>query len=272
MNILESLAQAAGTFVLQMGPRLVFAVLLLIFGGRLIRWISRKIGAMQVFDRLDTNLRSFLQSGADIGLFVLLIIGVCNVIGINTASLITMIASCGVAIGLAMQGTLSNVAGGLMILLLHPFHVGDYVEVAGVSGTARGISLFSTTVTTPDNKTVVVPNGSITSATITNYSTNGNRRVDMTFSASYDAPVQLVKDTILEVAAAHPKVLKDPEPFVRLSGQGDNALTYTLRVWAKTADYWDVHFDLLEAMTAAFQQKGISIPYPQMDVHVVGKA
>lgn len=271
VSTIDSLAKQVISFVSGLGFKLVLAVIIVIIGLRLIHWITKKVGKIKYFDKLDTNLNSFLQSAVNITLHLLLIIAVCNVIGINTASLITVIASCGVAIGLAMQGALSNVAGGLMILLLHPFHVGDYVEVANVGGTVRGVSLFSTTVTTPDNKTVIVPNGSITSATIINYSSNGKRRVDMTFTAGYDVPVKLVKSTMMEVIKANHKILKDPEPFVRLTGQGASALEYTIRVWTKTDDYWDVHFDLMESMTLAFQKKGINIPYPQMDVHIAEK-
>lgn len=268
MGFLDSLAKAAAEFLMGAGLSLVEAILVIVIGVRLTKWMAKKVGQAKVFDKLDTNLRSFLQSGVTIGMYVVLVIIVCGLVGIDTASLITVLASCGVAVGLAMQGALSNVAGGLMILVLHPFHVGDYVDVAGVNGTVTAIGMFSTTLTTPDNKTITVPNGGITGATITNFSFNGNRRVDMTFGVSYDAPVQLVKDTMLEVINAHPLVLQDPAPFVRLSSQGDSALVYTLRVWAKNADYWTVYFDLMENMTLAFQQKGISIPYPQMDVHL----
>lgn len=268
MNFIESLAQAAGTFVMGTGIRIVEALIIVIIGLKLSGWLSKKIGSAKVFDKLDTNLRSFLQSGVRIGLYVLLVIIVCGIVGIDTASLITVLASCGVAVGLAMQGALSNVAGGLMILILHPFHVGDYVDVAGVSGTVDGIGVFSTTINTVDNKTVTVPNGSITGATITNYSTNGNRRVDLSFTAAYNVPVDTVKQVMLEVANAHAKVLKDPAPFVRLGEQGNPGLNYTLRVWVKNADYWDVYFDMLENMTVAFQNKGITIPRPQMDVHM----
>lgn len=268
MGFFDSMAQAAATFVMTVGLQLLEAAVAVFIGVRFARWLTKWVGDAKFFDKLDTNLRGFLQSSVSIVVYTLLIMIVCGIIGVDTASLITVLASCGVAVGLAMQGALSNVAGGLMLLALHPFHVGDYVEVTGIGGTVKGIGLFSTIINTPDNKTITVPNGSITSATITNFSNNGNRRVDMTFSAGYDVPVQVVKETIMTVAQNHKKVLRDPAPFVRLSKQDNSALVYTLRVWVKTADYWDVHFDLLEEMTKAFQNKNITIPYPQMDVHL----
>ena len=272
MDTLETLWQTVLKYLTTFGVHILEAAAVVFIGLKLARWLSRKVGSARAFDRLDTNLRSFLQSSVSIGMCVVLVIVVCSILGIDTASLITVLASCGVAIGLAMQGALSNVAGGLMIMLLHPFHVNDYVDVAGTSGTVVGIGVFSTTLHTVDNKKIIVPNGSITSATIVNYTTNGRRRVDMTFSAGYDVPVDRVKSVIAEVVNAHPLVLREPDPpFIRLSEQGDSALTYTVRVWTKTADYWTVHFDLLEQMTVAFREKGITIPYPQMDVHVSGQ-
>ena len=268
MDFMQTMAQAAGTFVMTAGIRLVWAVVLLVVGMKLIKWITAKVGKLQAIDKLDTNLRGFLESGVRFGLYALLVIILCNVVGINTASLITVLASCGVAVGLAMQGALSNVAGGLMLLVLHPFHVGDYVDVAGVSGTVSRIDVFSTTICTVDNRTAIVPNGSITGSTIVNYSTNGNRRVDLSFNIGFDTPVETAKEAMLEIAKANSKVLSDPAPFVRVLNQGDKALAYTVRVWCKTADYWDVYFDMTEAITAAFQQKDISIPVPKMDVRV----
>ena len=269
MDTMANLWQTVLNWLTTFGLHILEAAAVIFVGLKLSHWLSRKLGSAKAFDRLDTNLRSFLQSGVGIGMYVLIAIIVCSVLGINTASLITVLASCGVAIGLAMQGALSNVAGGLMIMLLHPFHVNDYVDVAGTSGTVVGIGVFSTTLHTVDNKTIIVPNGNITSATIVNYTTNGRRRVDLTFSAGYDVPVDRVKSVIAEVVNAHPLVLRDPDPpFIRLSEQGSGSLNYTVRVWTKTADYWTVHFDLLEQMTVAFDQKGITIPYPQMDVHM----
>ena len=178
------------------------------------------------------------------------------------------LASCGVAIGLALQGSLSNFAGGLMILFFKPFKVGDFIEASGESGVVTEITVVYTVLTTPDNKRVTIPNGSLTNSVIENYSAEPLRRVDLTFSTDYGCDIDMVKTVIGKLVEEHPLALAEPEPFVRLSAHGDSALTYAVRVWCKSEDYWTVHFDLTESVKKAFDQHDISIPYPQMDVHI----
>ena len=190
------------------------------------------------------------------------------VLGVPATSFITILASCGVAVGLALQGSLSNFAGGLMILFFKPFKVGDYIEASGESGTVAEISVVYTVLLTPDNKRITIPNGALTNSVIENYSSEPTRRVDFTFTADYNNDIEKVKAVIDEVINAHPAALKDPAPFVRLSAHSENALTYTARVWVKSADYWTVFFDVTENVKLAFDKNNIKIPYPQLDVHL----
>lgn len=253
------------------GLKLLGAILVLIVGVKLVKTLSKWIKKSPKLDKLDDSLRSFLVSFSKIVLYIVLVITVAMILGIPATSFITILASCGVAIGLALQGSLSNFAGGLMILFFKPFKVGDYIEASGESGTVKDISVVYTTLITPDNKRITIPNGTLTNSVIENYSTEKLRRVDMNFSVSYDADIEQVKKIIETEIVAHSKALKDPAPFVRLTAHGDSALTFTARVWCKNSDYWDVNIDLTESIKLAFDKNGIEIPYNQLDVHITNK-
>ena len=263
-TFLSLLVQFATSF----GIKLLGAILIFIVGLKITSWITKILRTSPKLDKLDVSLRSFLTSFVKIILYVILVITVAMILGVPVTSFITVLASCGVAIGLALQGSLSNFAGGLMILFFKPFKVGDYIEAQGESGTVVGISVVYTELLTPDNKRITVPNGALTNSTIKNYSAEPLRRVDLTFSVAYDSSDEAVKNIINTVIESHPLALKDPAPFVRLSQHGDSALVYVARVWCKNADYWSVYFDILEKVKADFDAEGISIPYPQMDVHI----
>jgi small conductance mechanosensitive channel len=255
-------------FLTTWGLKLLGAIIVLIVGAKGIKILVKFIKTSPTLDKLDDSLRSFFASFATIMLYVLLVITIAMILGVPATSFITILASCGVAIGLALQGSLSNFAGGLMILFFKPFKVGDYIEAAGEEGFVAEISVVYTVILTTDNKRITLPNGSLTNSAITNYSSEENRRVDLTFSADYENDVEKVKGVIMDVIQNHPLALKDPAPFVRLSSHADSALNYTARVWVKSADYWDVYFDLTESVKIAFDKNDISIPYPQLDVHV----
>jgi len=252
-----------------LGLKIVAAIIVFVVGVALIKWIKKWIISSPKTEKVDAGVRTFLSSFVTISLYVVLFISVAMILGVPTTSFVTALASCGVAIGLAMQGSLSNFAGGLMILIFKPFKAGDFIEANGVSGTVTDITVVYTIVHTPDNKVITIPNGSITNSVIMNYSVSGTRRVDFTFTASYDADIDKVKEILLD-AAAHELVLKDEdkEPFVALSEHGDSALVYTLRVWCNTSDYWTIKFDINEKVKKEFDKNGISIPFPQMDVHL----
>lgn len=264
MNYLVELATSAGL-------KLLAAIVLVIVGLKGIKWLRKWIRTSEKLNKIDNSLRSFMISFSSVVLYIVLFITVAVILGIPTTSFITMLASCGVAIGLALQGSLSNFAGGIMILLFKPFKVGDYIDAAGESGTVTEISVVYTELLTVDNKRIIIPNGTITNSVIENYSAENIRRVDFTFNTAYDSDIDKVKKIITEILESHPKALENPECFVRLSAHNESALTYTARVWCKTDDYWDVNFDVIESVKKAFDENGIQIPYNQLDVHIDNK-
>ena len=250
------------------GLKLLGAIVLVIVGMKGIKWLRKWIRTSEKLNKIDDSLRSFMISFSSVVLYIVLFITVAVILGIPTTSFITMLASCGVAIGLALQGSLSNFAGGIMILIFKPFKVGDYIEAAGESGTVTEISVVYTELLTVDNKKITIPNGTITNSVIENYSAEKIRRVDLEFNTAYDCDIEKVKKIITEVLESHPKALKNPEIYVRLSAHNESALTYTARVWCKTEDYWDVNFDVIESVKKAFDENHIQIPYNQLDVHI----
>ncbi|MBQ4105114.1 MAG: mechanosensitive ion channel family protein [Clostridia bacterium] len=255
-------------FLTTWGIKLLIAIFIFVIGYKLIKTFGKWLKNSPKLDKLDDSLRSFLRSFSTIALYAVLVITVAMILGVPATSFITILASCGVAIGLALQGALSNFAGGLMILFFKPFKVGDYIEASGESGTVVEISVVYTEILTPDNKRITIPNGTLTNSVIENYSAEDLRRVDLKFTTAYSCDIGKVKEVLREVVSNHPLALKNPEPFVRLSEHSDSALTYTVRVWCKSEDYWDLHFDLMENVKEAFDKNGVEIPYPQMDVHV----
>ncbi len=251
-----------------LGVRLLEAAVVLFVGVKLINWVQKIIRTSPKLDKMDASIRSFLRSVVTIGLYSLLLLSVASILGIPTTSFITILASCGVAVGLALQGALSNLAGGVMILLFKPFKVGDYVEVSGEAGVVSDITVVYTILKTVDNKVVTVPNGGLTNSVIKNYSTEPIRRVDLTFTTAYTNDMEKVKAIIEQVYAAHPLTLSDPAPFVRLAQQANCTQEYTARAWCNTGDYWTVYFDLTEQVKHALDANGIQVAVPQLDVHM----
>lgn len=251
--------------------KLLFTLLILIIGFRVVKLISGLMRKSKGLEKLDPGVKTFLVSFSNILLKIIVIISAAGVLGIPMTSFITILGSAGVAIGLALQGSLSNIAGGLIILIFKPFTIGDVISFSDVSGTVESIGIFYTKIITVDNKRIVVPNGSITNQSLTNFSSFPNRRVDFTFCTGYDSDVAKVKEILISVAESHPDVLKEPAPLARLVNHGDSSLEFAFRVWCKTEAYWDVYFDIEEAVKAEFDKNSIEIPYPQMDVHVKNK-
>ena len=250
------------------GLKIIEAIIVLLVGLKMVKIVKKFLRKSPKLDKMDAGLRSFLGSAASILLYALIIITVAMILGVPVTSFITILASCGVAVGLALQGSLSNLAGGIMLLLFKPFKIGDYIEAAGEAGTVTEISVMYTEIITFDNKRITIPNGSLTNSVIENYSSEDTRRVDLTFNTSYANDVDTVKAVIMKVVENHPAILKTPEPFVRLSAHKDSSLEYAVRVWCKSADYWDVYFDLMEMVKKAFDENGVQIPYPQVDIHI----
>ncbi|MCU6708730.1 mechanosensitive ion channel [Paenibacillus sp. J5C_2022] len=254
--------------VLPYVQKIALAIVVLVVGWVVIKWVTKWVGVKIENSKMDANIKPFLVTMLGAILKVLLVLSVIRIVGIDTTSFVAVIAAAGFAIGLAFQGSLSNFAGGVLLLTLRPFKTGDYIEAAGYSGTVKAIQILYTELNTPDNKIIYIPNGSLSNAGITNYSVMDTRRVDFKFGVGYEQDFRKVIRVLNEIVQQHDKVLKDPEPFVRMSEHADSAVMFTVRAWTKAEDYWDVHFDIIESVKARFDEEGISIPFPQMDVHV----
>ncbi len=250
------------------GPQLLLAIVVLIVGLWIVNRVVRLVAAGLDRGKTDETLARFLTNLTSIILKALLLISVAGMVGIETTSFIAILGAAGLAIGLALQGSLANFAGGVLVLLFRPYKVGDFVEAQGVSGTVREIQIFNTVIATPDNKRIIVPNGAISNGIITNYSAEATRRVDFVFGIGYDDDIAKTKQTLLDILTADSRIMSDPEPFVVLSELADSSVNFTVRVWVDAADYWGVYFDTMEAVKIAFDRESISIPYPQTDVHV----
>lgn len=247
---------------------ILLAVLVFYVGRWLIRKLERIIHKIFEKKNVEASLASFLGSMFNIVAMFLLIIMVIGILGINTSSFIALFASAGVAIGMALSGTLQNFAGGVLVLLLKPYKVGDYIEAQGQSGTVKAITLFSTILSTVDNKNIILPNGGMSTGIINNYSKEPLRRVDQVFSVAYGEDYDNVKKVIAELLEADPRVLKDPSYFIGLNSMEASSVNVVVRSWVKSEDYWGVYFDLNEKIYKTFAQKGITIPFPQLDVHM----
>lgn len=245
-----------------------FALVVLIVGMFAIKWVIKKLKLLMDKSRIDANLKPFTISLIDAILKVFVIVTVISILGIPTSSFLAVLASAGLAIGLAFQGSLSNIAGGVLLLTTKPISVGNFIETNGYSGTVQAIKILYTEIVTPDNKVIFIPNGSLANTSIVNYSIKGTRRVDMKFSVSYEANSSEVISVLKEVIKGQPLVLNEPEPFVRMSEHGENALIYTVRLWVNSKDYWEVYFNVMEEVKKHFDERNISIPYKQVDVHM----
>lgn len=247
----------------------VLIALLIFYLGR---WIIKQID--KVFKRMlnrrvdDIALRSFLMNILNIALFATLIILIINIVGTKPVSLVALIGSIGLAVGLAVKDNLANFAGGVMLLFNKPFRGGDYIEAQNVAGTVQSVGILYTTLTTFDNKTVHIPNGPLSTGNIVNYSTQATRRVDLTVKVDYGSDVELVKRLLLDIAEKHPQVLKEPAPLSRMVKMNDSSIDFVLRVWTLAGDYWPVTFDLNEQTYEALVAQGLNIPFPQMTIHM----
>ena len=256
-------------WTLESGVKLVIGILLITIGFKIINKLSKKFVTFSETKNMDMTLIRFVKSFINIslkGLLVLVIAG--GYWKLELSGLAAIVASAGVAIGLALQGSLSNFAGGFIILLLRPFKVGDYVQTGQFEGEVEQIGVFYTTLTTIDNKVVLIPNGTLSNGSLINYSSKPTRRVDLIFSASYESDILKVKRVLEDIVRNNSLILHDPEPFIGLFEQGANSLNFAVRVWCNKENYWPVYFDLLEKVKIRFDEEGISIPYPQMDLHV----
>jgi small conductance mechanosensitive channel len=253
---------------IQWGPKLLLTIIVLIVGLWIIKRVVNVVKKGLETSKTDVTLAKFLASLTSIILKALLFISVASMVGIETTSFIAILGAAGLAIGLALQGSLANFAGGVLILMFRPYKIGDFVDAQGVSGTVSAIQIFNTVIKTPDNKVIIVPNGSISNGIITNFSAEETRRVDFVFGIGYDDDIAKTKETLKAIFAADERVFDDPAPFVVLSELADSSVNFTCRVWVKAPDYWAVYFDTMETVKLRFDAENISIPYPQQDVHM----
>jgi small conductance mechanosensitive channel len=254
------------------GIKIVVAIAIYIIGKWIAGLLTNLFRKMLEKSDTDVTLVKFLGDLVYFGLIVLVILAALGTLGVDTTSFAAILAAAGLAIGLALQGNISNFGAGVMILFLKPFKVGDFVEAGGATGVVEQIGIFNTTFKTGDNRIVIVPNSNIIGGNITNYSREAIRRIDLVIGVGYEDDLKLVKSTLEEILNNHPKVLKDPAPAVALAELADSSVNFNVRPWVKSEDYWAVRSELLETIKTTFDEKGINIPYPQLDVHVDNKA
>ena len=250
------------------GPRLLGSIVVLLIGIKLIsvfsKWFYRALERREV----DASLRPFLRSLLAVALKVLLVISVMSMIGVAMTSFIAIIGAIGLAVGLALSGTLQNFAGGVIILIIRPFKVGDFIKAQDYMGTVLEIQIFNTILKTPDNITIILPNGNLSTNPITNFSVQPTRRAEWVFGIAYGDSFDKAKEIILDLIENDSRLLKDPEPFIAISELADSSVDIKVRAWAKSGDFWPVYFEMHEKVYKAFNEKGINIPFPQMDVHL----
>lgn len=255
-------------FIVMYGPKLLGAILVLIIGLWVIKLLTRGTDRLMVRSKVDDSLRPFMKSLVGTLLKVMLVISIMGMVGIEMTSFIAILGAAGLAVGMALSGTLQNFAGGVMILIFKPFKVGDYIEAQGFAGVVKEIQIFVTILTTPDNKTIILPNGGLSNGSMVNYSTQDTRRVDWTVGVSYGSDIEHVRKVINGLVEADERIMKEPAPLIKVSALADSSVNFAVRGWVNPGDYWDVFFDMNEKVYTTFNKEGIGIPFPQMDVHV----
>ena len=253
---------------MQYGPKLVLAIVVLLVGLAVIGRVTKLMRAGMDRGKAEPTLARFLTNLVSVALKALLFISVASMVGVETTSFIAVLGAAGLAIGLALQGSLANFAGGVLVLMFRPYKVGDFIEAQGVAGTVFSIQIFHTVLKTPDNKVVVVPNGGISNGIITNYSAEATRRVDFVFGIGYDDDIAKAKGILKRLVEEDARTLKDPAPQIVVAELGDSSVNFKVRVWVQASDYWGLFFDMTEKVKLAFDAEGVSIPFPQRDVHL----
>ncbi len=249
-------------------PKIVTAIIVLVIGLWIIKWIGNVFDRFSTRTGMDESLKRFLNSLIRLGLKIVLIVSVAAMLGIATTSFVAILGAAGLAIGLSLQGSLSNLAGGVLILLFKPFKVGDFIDAQGFMGTVNAIEIFNTVLKTPDNKTIILPNGSLSNGAITNFSSEATRRVDFVFGIGYQDDIAKAKSVLQNLVDADDRILKDPAPQIVLSELANSSVNFTVRAWCESGNYWGIYFDMQEKVKLAFDKENISIPFPQTDVHL----
>ena len=267
LDFLQSNGLDSSAFV-ALGKNIVVALLIYYIGRFVIRLVVGGLRKVLQRQNVDKTLETFVCNVVRMALLVVVVIAAIGALGIQTTSFIAIFGAAGLAVGLALQGSLSNFAAGVLIVLFRPYKVGDFVDAAGISGTVEQVQILTTVLKTPDNKKIIVPNSQIMDSIITNYSANETRRVDLTVGVSYDDDIDKVSATLRELVDAEERILKDPECLIKVQALADSSVNFIVRPWVKTADYWGVYFDLTEAIKKRFDQENITFPFPQQDVHL----
>lgn len=279
ITVQEALAKAEGLdklsiitqqfldFAIRAGERILIAAVVFVVGRFLISMLNKFVGRLMDKRKIDISIKTFVKSLVNILLTVLLIISVVGALGVETTSFAALLASAGVAVGMALSGNLQNFAGGLVVLLFKPYKVGDWIESQGVSGTVKEIQIFHTILATADNKVIYVPNGAMSSGVVTNYSHQTTRRVEWIVGIDYGEDFEKVQRILSNILAADKRILNDPAPFIGLHALDASSVNVVTRVWVNSADYWGVYFDINQAIYETFNEKGINFPFPQLTVH-----
>lgn len=265
---MDSFLDTVIKFATEYGLKIAGALLVLIIGMSVVNVIVKIVKKNKSFSKMSSDTAKFTASVIRIILKLIVILTCVAILGVPMSSIIALLGTAGVAVGLGIQGSLSNFAGGIILMIFRPFHVGDFIDTGTYSGTVEAIGVYYTYLITIDNSRVVVPNSVVSNLTLRDYSSFEKRRVDLVFKVDYSNDIEKVKSVILDTAEKNELVLKDPAPFVRLSNHGDSSLDFTCRTWCNSADYWTVYFDLTENVKKAFDENGITVPFPQMDVHI----
>ena len=256
------------TYLAQYGLKVIGAILIFVIGRWVAKQVSKLLGAAMLKSKVDPTLVHFVKDLSYVAMLAFVILAALDNVGIKTTSAIALVGAAGLAVGLALQGSLANFAAGVLMLIFKPIRVGDFVEVGGTKGTVKEVGIFTTTLNSPDNVRIIVPNGHVMGSNISNYTINGTRRVDMVIGVSYEDDLQKTKQVIEKVIGADERILADPAPVVAVSELADSSVNFVVRPWVKVADYWNVYFDLTAKIKVALEDNGITIPFPQRDVHL----
>jgi small conductance mechanosensitive channel len=267
-NSVQNYSQKLVDLAVQYGPKLLLTIVVLIVGLWIVKLLVKATNKAMERSGVEASLRKFLSTLFRVLLKVLLLISVATMLGIETTSFVAILGAAGLAVGLALQGGLANFAGGVLILIFKPFKVGDFIDAQGHAGVVSEVTVFTTVLKTPDNKTIIIPNGALSNGSMVNYSTEEKRRVDMVFSIGYGDDISKAKQILKRIVDEDERVLKDPVPQIVVAELADSSVNFNFRVWGVGADYWDIFFDMNEKVKLEFEKEGISIPFPQRDVHL----
>ena len=257
--------------VVDYGLKILLAVVTLVVGLWIIKLIMKALGRNMEKRNVEPSLRQFLHSLLSMLLKIMLIISVISMVGVQMTSFVAILAAAGLAVGMALSGTLQNFAGGVLIMLMKPFKIGDVIDAQGFIGVVKDIQIFNTVLKTPDNKTIIIPNGGLSTSPMTNYSTEETRRVDFTFGIGYSDDIDKAKSVLSGIISKDSRINAEPAPFIAVSELADSSVNLVVRVWAKASDYWGIFFDMNETVKKTFDAEGISIPFPQRDVHMINE-